>query len=573
MSYWLKVNRALAAKALGELSYEQLLKPAELETGLYELTLESGIRYRFRAWRTVWDYLRVRPDSLQRVEKGASLAVESAGQFFVDASAELGMSEITLGNFLEEMQNTLFSDLCLEEKTAGLTAEEISGWPGWKAQSVLNGHPKILLNKGRIGWGGGDLEKFAPESQASFQLHWIAVEESLAQASGLPNRALLLESMGAAEAEKFSLPGFVILPVHPWQWERVIRLHFAGEIAEGKIRYLGAAGDEYRPQISLRTLSNATRPGKMDIKLPLTILNTSAIRGIPAKYTQAAPEISAAVARICAEDEVLSAANATALKDPAGASVSQPVFAQVKGAPYRYHEQLGAIWRESTASCLSEGEDAVMTGALFHQDGEGRSLIGAYIRRSGLSPEAWLKLYFEKVVVPLYHLQLRYGIGLVAHGQNVVLRLKAYAPSGVFLKDFQGDLRITNQENPLRRKYLGEGEAKLDRLPPHHLIHDLLTGHFLTVLRFVSALLEEQDGFPERDFYGVLAEVLEAYHAHQPPSAEGTSLLAEKVARVVLNKVRFSIGYSDSAERPVPMVAEELLSPIRKRSAYANAET
>lgn len=569
MSHWLKVNRALTAKSLGELSYEQLLKPTELETGLFELALKSGIRYRFRAWRTVWDFLRVQPESLQRVEKGETRAVESAGQFFVDASAELGMSEITLGNFLEEMQNTLFSDLRLAEKTAGLTAEEISGWAGWKVQSILNGHPKILLNKGRIGWGSGDLEKFAPESQTTFQLHWIAVEQSLARASGLGHKTLLLESMGAAEAEKLSLPGFVTLPVHPWQWERVIRLHFAGEIAEGKIRHFGAAGDEYRPQISLRTLSNASRPGKMDIKLPLTILNTSAIRGIPAKYTEVAPALSAAIARICAEDSILTGANATALRDPAGVSVAHPVFAQVAGAPYRYHEQLGAIWRE--CAHLAEGENSLMTGALFHQDSEGHSLIGALIRRSGLQPEDWLKLYFEKVVVPLYHLQLRYGIGLVAHGQNVVLRLKNHAPAGVFLKDFQGDLRITNQENPSRREYLGDLEAKLDRLPPHYLIHDLLTGHFLTVLRFVSAVLEEQDGFPEREFYGVLADVLEAYHAKVPVGAEGTNLLAEKVARVVLNKVRFSIGYSDSAERPVPMVAEELISPIRKRSSYANS--
>jgi aerobactin synthase len=573
VSHWLKVNRALTAKSLGELSYEQLLKPSELETGLYELALKSGVRYRFRAWRTVWDFLRVQPESLRRVVKGEAQAVASAGQFFVDASAELGMSEITLGNFLEEMQNTLFSDLRLAEKTSHLTAEEISGWAGWKVQSVLNGHPKILLNKGRIGWGGSDLEKFAPESGLAFQLHWIAVEENLALQAGLENGKLILESMSPAEAEKLAFPGFVTLPVHPWQWERVIRLHFAGEIAEGKIRYLGAAGDEYRPQISLRTLSNATRPGKMDIKLPLTILNTSAIRGIPAKYTQAAPALSAALARICREDEILAAAGTIALKDPAGISVSQPVFAQVKGAPYRYHEQLAAIWRESTAAHLTEGEDALMTGALFHQDAEGHSLIGALIRRSGLKPEAWLKAYFEKVVVPLYHLQLRYGIGLVAHGQNVVLRLKNHSPAGLFLKDFQGDLRITNQENAARQAYLGELEAKLDRLPPHYLIHDLLTGHFLTVLRFVSAVLEEQDGFPERDFYGILAEVLEAYHAKVPLGAEGTNLLAEKVARVVLNKVRFSIGYSDSAERPVPMVAEELVSPIRKRSSHANAET
>lgn len=565
---WQKVNAALVAKSLGELSHEQLLKPSELGSGSCELNLASGVCYRFRAWRTVWDFLRVDPSSLQRDGK----AVESAGQFFVDAATELGMNEITLGNFLEEMQNTLFADLRLAEKTASLTAEEISRWPGWKVQSVLNGHPKILLNKGRLGWSGADFERYAPESGAVFRLRWIAVKKELAACAGLDNKSLLLESMSEEEANRLLQDGFVLLPVHPWQWEKVIRLHFAGEIARGEIRDLGEQGDEYRPQISLRTLSNASRPGRLDIKLTLTILNTSAIRGIPARYTQVAPDISAAMARICAEDEWLARAGTRALKDPAGISVSQPDFARVKGAPYRYHEQLGAIWRECAEAGLAEGEDTLMTGALFHQDAEGRSLLGAYIRRSGLSADAWLKAYFEKVVLPLYHLQLRYGIGLVAHGQNVVLRLKNSAPVGVILKDFQGDLRISNQENPERKRYLGALEEKLDRLPPHYLIHDLLTGHILTVLRFVSAAFEESDGFPERRFYGILAEVLEEYESSQPAPVGGTSLLAEKIARVVLNKVRFSIGYGDSAARPLPLVAEELVSPIRKRSmAYAES--
>jgi aerobactin synthase len=32
--------------------------------------------------------------------------------------------------------------------------------------------------------------------------------------------------------------------------------------------------------------------------------------------------------------------------------------------------------------------------------------------------------------------------------------------------------------------------------------------------------------------------------------------------RVLVNKVRFKIGYADSHERPVPMVGDELLNPI-----------
>jgi aerobactin synthase len=52
---------------------------------------------------------------------------------------------------------------------------------------------------------------------------------------------------------------------------------------------LGEFGDEYLAQQSLRTLTNASRRAPFDIKLPLTIYNTSCYRGIPGKYIAAGP--------------------------------------------------------------------------------------------------------------------------------------------------------------------------------------------------------------------------------------------------------------------------------------------
>lgn len=45
---------------------------------------------------------------------------------------------------------------------------------------------------------------------------------------------------------------------------------------------LGEFGDQWLAQQSLRTLTNASRRGGLDIKLPLTIYNTSCYRGITA---------------------------------------------------------------------------------------------------------------------------------------------------------------------------------------------------------------------------------------------------------------------------------------------------
>lgn len=572
---WNLANRRLVATAIGELSYEQLLRPARADAGPESkpgpYVLEAGpARYEFEAWRTAWDHLRVKASSLRRVENGVTDREVLAARFFLDTREATGMDDITLGNFFEEMHNTLYSESRLLENQP--RAEALALMPGGRVQSFLSGHPKLLLNKGRLGWNTADLAAFSPESEAVFRLRWLAVPKDRALAgfaSEIDSWKLADESLDAGEKTRLLAAAaaagvdrdFHLLPVHPWQWERFIRIQFAGELASGNLRDLGVFGDLYRAQISLRTLTNVSRPGKMDVKLPVTILNTSAFRGIPAKYVDIAPALSHAVADLCRHDDVLK--NVEVLEERGGVCLPQPSFAAVKNAPYRYHELLGALWRQSAESKLGDREDAVMTGALFHQDSEGRSYAGALIARSGLSHEQWLKLYFDHVVVPLYHLQVKHGLGLVAHGQNVVLKLRDHRPCGLLIKDFQGDLRLSTEETDFIRG-LGPLTAALTRLPPPYLIHDLVTGHFVTVLRFVSGALRESDGFPEERFHRLLAASLRAYVEAHPDLVTGGArdLFAPTFARVILNKVRFKIGYGDSAERPLPLLGDDLDNPL-----------
>ncbi len=492
----------------------------------------------------------------------------SAGQFFVDSLAETGMSELTLGVFLEEMHSTLYADLTLHEKTKKLSIAELCEKSPEEIQGLVNGHPKLLLNKGRMGFGATDLAKYSPEGGEAFRLFWLAVRgESVIVGGEKAPAALLAESLDENERARFAAAkppfageGWHYLPTHPWQWDRVLRVQYAAEIAHAKIVPLGEFGDLYRPQISLRTLSNISRPGRADLKLPLSVLNTSAVRGISPRYIQKGPALAAGVQSLCRADQAL--ATVEVLEDFAGLAYSHPLFHAVKGAPYRYHETLAAIWRQSPNR--NSAEKALLTGALAHQDETGRPLLSALVERSGLSAEAWLREYFRVAVLPLYHLQVRYGLGLVAHGQNVVLRLREHRPVGIYLKDFQGDLRASSEENALRARALGAAEATLERLPPHYLIHDLITGHFVTVLRFVSGALEEGEGFPEANFYRVLAEEIALYLRETETKSvpAGIDLLAESFPRVLVNKVRFAIGYGDSAERPRPALGGELRNPM-----------
>lgn len=569
MSQWLSVNLNLLVKALGELSYEGILSPVEIKTGEYSVALQSGAEYRFSAWCGIWDHLRVTPTSIKKLGSESI----TAGQFFIDAQLDLGMDDIVLSNFLEEMHNSLYSDLTLLERQKNLHVSDMVNWTGDQVQTVLNGHPKIILSKGRVGWGSRELEEFAPESARSFSLEWIAIKRSFLEVAfddSVDMQTLLGESMDKKEIERFrhvllelnlKFDDYYYLPVHPWQWDRFIKIQYVQELQTGTMVYLGVFGDEYLPQVSIRTLANVSRPKKVDIKLPLTILNTSAIRGIPARYISIGTKLSRHVLGLCHEDELLKEMHTDVLVEKAGMSLEHKLFSQVPNAPYRYKEYLGAIWRESSASKLEENEKAILTGSLFFQDHFGKSLIGAYINESGLTKEAWLKEYFKVVIIPMYHLQVKYGLGLVAHGQNVILKMKNYRPHGIILKDFQGDLRLSVKSILNEREDFKAIALKLDKLPPHYLIHDLFTGHFVTVLRFVSEVMEESDDFKELDFYHILSSVLADYiNTHQTPAE--LNFLNATINRVLVNKVRFKVGYGDSSERPKPMVGKDLSNPI-----------
>ncbi len=579
---WLVANQNLIAKSIGELAYEQILKPVRQSAQItnkqasYVLTLQSGAVYSFEAWLSIWDHLKVFPSSINRVKEERSDQAVSAGQFFIDAKSDLQMTDIILGNFLEEMNSTLYSDVNLLIKNKDLTADKLGSYDGHKIQSALNGHPKILLNKGRMGWGSEDLKKYAPENETQFQLFWIAASKAKTQSglnSAITVDELLDETLSRTEISNFHQQinklnrkpeDYIFIPVHPWQWENVISVQFFGAIANLEIIALGLSGDRYTPQISIRTLSNVTRPQKMDIKLPLTILNTSAVRGIPSRYIASAPLVASAVARICETDSVLKLAQTEVLQEKAGFKFEHEDFVQVGSAPYRYNEYLGAIFRESTQSKLQADEIAILTASLFYQDNKGRSLIGTFIKNSGLSKQKWLQKYFEVVVVPLYHLQLKYGLGLVSHGQNIVLKLKGSIPAGIFLKDFQGDLRLSNEPTLLQNNFLDSVAKHLDKLPPDYLIHDLVTGHFVTVLRFISETMHESDQFSEIKFYEILANVIKEYLKNnvEGPVDKRLDLLRQHFQRVLLNKVRFKIGYADSAERPLPLLGADLKNPL-----------
>ncbi|POR55246.1 IucA/IucC family protein [Bosea psychrotolerans] len=578
---WRELNQALIARAISELSFEEGLKPEPLDQQheLWTLRLGETVSYRFKAKRRIWGNLAIEPRSLSRHDGALAAPADDVAGFMIDARAVLEIEPDTLAIYIRELSSTLSSDARVAAINAAIGEDELIALPDHRLQHYLEGHPKAPAAKGRIGWGLGDAEAYAPEFQAELQLFWVAAARDACQLSHDPSISeedLLAASLDSAERRRLEeacleacrrlgldRPRFLLLPVHPWQWDNMVALQFAGEIAAGRLLPLGSFGSGYLPQQSLRTLANASVPSALHLKLSLSILNTSAWRGVPGKYMAIGPVFSAWLAEKAATDPAL--APATVLREPAGAFYPHPLYERIEGVPYQFREMLGAIWRESVETRLEPGQNAIMLGALTKLTPAGRPIVSALIVRSGLSHEAWLERFFDAVAVPLYHFLCRYGVGFIAHGQNVTLVLERFTPCGVALKDLQGDADLVDQDFPEADDLAPEIKAVLQRRPAAHLQQHLQTGHFTSVLRFLSDALETHDRFPELRFYACLARCLRRYQAAHPELTERFALFdlfTAKVPRICINRVRLAIGYGDANRRPVPSLGTNLNNPL-----------
>ena len=102
------------------------------------------------------------------------------------------------------------------------------------------------------------------------------------------------------------------------------------------------------------------------------------------------------------------------------------------------------------------------------------------------------------------------------------------------------------------------------RLSADYLIHDLQTGHFVTVLRFISPLMVRL-GVPERRFDQLLAAVLSDYMKKHPQMSERFalfSLFRPQIIRVVLNPVKLTWPDLDGGSRMLPNYLEDLQNPL-----------
>ncbi|WP_412474296.1 IucA/IucC family protein [Halobacteriovorax sp. YZS-1-1] len=561
------LHKKLIIKAIEELQYEELFD-IEYNHSHFYLKISEEVYYTFLGRISVWDNLQIEEESFRKYSNGKVVKEYTLADFFYEVQDICKMSDDTLAQFIEEGNQTIYGDLILNETLKNINIEEIAKYNFKSVDQILSGHPKIIMNKGRLGWGKSELEKYAPESRNSYQVHWCAIAKNNLiwglDETQLAFSTLYSDSFDETELKEIkekiasydlNFDDYLLVPVHPWQWNKYISIQFAPLIYKNIIISLGELGSTYTPQVSIRTLSSDTEGSQYDLKLAISILNTSCVRGIPQKYIKDGHRLSEKIEKIIADDNILKD-KVIVLKEVAAISCPMPEFDRISGGSYRYKELLGCVWRESVESKLGDNEIAIPTAALLFSNDKG-SLVAEYIKQSRLTCEEWLKQYFESVVIPLYHLQAEHGLGLVAHGQNTIVILKNGAPQKLIIKDFHGDFRMASNSKHINEDF----GVSLDTLVPEYLIHDLITGHFVTVLRYFSRVVEENLDYKERDFYHLLGRVISNYQAGKNIS-ENINLLKVEFEKVLVNSVRFVAGYSETAQRLKPMLGNNIKNPL-----------
>ncbi|MAZ49905.1 MAG: hypothetical protein CME65_15190 [Halobacteriovoraceae bacterium] len=543
------INRNLLAKFIEELQFEDYLSVKKTNEG-FSIEL-SEVEYRFEGKLSIWNQIWVSARSIEKWSLGQRENSFSVLDFIREVNSILKMDDQTLAKFLEEANQTLYSDYQILSQRSSLKLEDFLKLSFTEKEQLLDGHPKLLLNKGRLGWGIDSLEKYSPESKGLFKLKWLWVKEELVhgdvQDGEYPEK--ILEAFGLPVETK---PGFVLFPVHPWQWQRYIKIQFFEYLNKGLIEEAGFEGADFHAQASIRTLMPNTNK-QFEVKTSLSILNTSCVRGIPHKYIGVGRDISKKLKEICRDDSNLK--NVLISQELLSFSVNHPGFSKIQNCSYRYHEFMGFIVRESSECLQRENEVAISAASLMTKLAEG-SVIKSLIQESRLTPLHWIREYFEEVVIPLYHLQICHGIGIVAHGQNIIVLIKDSRPSGIILKDFHGDLRLS--EHSIHKN--SEEFRSLTRLPREHLIHDLFTGHFVTFLRYLSRLMDEEKILNEAEFYGEASRAIDTYDKNNNKTQ--LSLKKEVFEKLIINGVRFKVGYSETSARPLPMLANDIINPM-----------
>lgn len=611
-----RAHRHLCAKSLAEFSHERLLTPtphpsdtpAEPDGRPTAITVgtranprryaihSAGETWTFRARRLPLDHWVVDEGSIRRVVNDVETEVD-AQALIIAFAPRLGIPESLVGIYLEEIAATLSSAaFCLHHRDR--PSQELANADLQTIEAAMTeGHPGFVANNGRIGLGLTDRHRYTPEAQASTRLVWLAVRRELSRLTtveGLDEhehtrREFTPEALARCEDRLHRLgldPGdYRILPVHPHQWDRTIAVTFAPDLARRDLVHLGESEDLYRPQQSVRTFFNHTRPERGYVKTALAVQNMGFTRGLSPRYMRDTPAVNDWVARLVESDPTLRELGLGVLREVAAIGYTGDAYHDACGAEVSdegpHTKMIAALWRESPTPRLKADERAFTLAALLHVDLHGRPLAPELITRSGLEAHDWVHALLDAYLLPVAWCLLVHGLVFMPHGENVILIVGPdHIPRRALFKDIGEEVAVIRDVpgRPLPpglrriRHIVDAGTAALS-------VHtDVMDG----VLRHLAAILDEAGMLDADEFWMLtrsrllsLRQCERADELHQPT---WDALFARTFTHSCLNRLQLrdarqmvdltdqagSLQFAGDLDNPVSDTAASAAGQLRR---------
>ncbi|MDK3256673.1 IucA/IucC family protein [Blastococcus capsensis] len=492
---------------------------------------------------------------------GAILDVDAvAGWFTAEATARAGLP----AGHAEDARARITESAGRAAGYAALRAAEPgppAGLPRWLTaeQGLLAGHPWHPMTKSHDGLPDAEDVTYAPEARGRFPLHWFAARRAVvATGSATGDVPTLLRGL----AGNLAVPaGFVPVPAHPWQAARLAARPGAAALLErGDLVDLGPAGPPWWATSSLRTVAHPDAPVMLKLSLGLRVTNSRRenLRG----------ELRLGVRTAELVDAGLGAALVAAhpcfglVRDPAWVGVDGP------GGPIG----LDTVIRDQP---FRPADRVACAGALLDaRPDRGRppaaDLVHRVAERTGLTvPQAaarWYRRWLDAVATPLLWLHGRYGIGLEAHLQNVLVGLDDDGlPDRGWYRDNQGWYAAASRVPRLEALLPGIGQHSGlvfdDELVTDRVVYYLGVNNLLGC----AAALAGAGLADELDLLGVLADVLHRQLAGPDPSPAAALLLEADRLPVKANLLT-GIDGRDELEGPVAAqsVYVQIPNPLRE---------
>ncbi len=365
--------------------------------------------------------------------------------------AEMAVREGDHGPAAERRYARLRADLCASFDNTHAFAEarhDTAPWPSERGarrfiaaeQSLVFGHPFHPAPKSGDLSGRTAAEPYRPELGARFQLEYFAFTPELLLEDTLGDEQLIDPEARRAAARDLPAAArhWPLLPVHPWQAERVREQpHVAELIRKGQLIPLGRQGEEVYPTSSVRTVYAPEQD--LFIKLPLDARITNFVRNNPLEHLERSLTASRVLTRILNESSteplvILPELGYRSLRSPewpSGEDRAASVAVLFRRGLRRSNPSAPVVVAALLEPKLPGGDAAVAEVLWSAARAAGRPVTAALIGD-------WVARYCEAALVPILALFARYGVSLEAHVQNSLIVLDDGWPKRLVVRDLEG---------------------------------------------------------------------------------------------------------------------------------------